>query len=98
MNFKIQKPSVYQIPRGQLEMEPYVELTEEEQRNKEKKMIEIKKMIAIQSLQQMGMEDQNNLGSANYANYSVNNNNSNNFSNDLTYEKEKKAREHVSEI
>ena len=89
------------IPRGQLDIEPDVELSEEEQRAKEKRMIEIKKMIAIQNLQQLGLEDQqqqqNNYslsGNGNYANYT--NNNSINFSNDLTYEKEKKAHEHVS--
>lgn len=48
---KIQKPDVYSIPRGNIEMEPESELSEEERRAKERKVLEIKKMIALQSMQ-----------------------------------------------
>ena len=90
---QIQKPDVYLIPRGNLDIEPEIELTEEEQRAKEKRMIEIKKMIALQSLQQLGLDDQmqNTNMNINYSNY-----NNMNSSTELNYEKEKKAREHVS--
>ena len=89
---QIQKPDVYLIPRGNLDIEPEIELTEEEQRAKEKRMIEIKKMIALQSLQQLGLDDQmqNTNMNINYSNY-----NNMNSSTELNYEKEKKAREHV---
>ncbi len=93
---QIQKPDVYLIPRSNLDIEPEIELTEEEQRAKDKRMIEIKKMLALQSLQQLGLDDNvqnNNNININYSNY-----NNMNSSTELNYEKEKKAREHVSQL
>lgn len=86
---KIQKPDVYTIPRGNLELEPEANLTEEEQRAKEKRMLEIKKMIALQSLQQIFIDDINNYGS----NYFKPNPNSN--YGEVMLEKEKRSREQV---
>jgi hypothetical protein len=100
--FKIQKPDVFSIPRGNLEIEPDVELTEEERRMKEKRMLEIKKMIAIQSLQQLNVDEQNG-NSNHYVSSSTSSHNSNINSNSNSnyfdnFEKEKKAREQVTQI
>ena len=73
-----------------MDLEPEVELTEEELRAKEKRMLEIKKMIALQSLQQIFIDDINNYN----GNYFKTNQGSNNYA-DLYLEKEKRAREQV---
>ena len=39
---------MFSIPKSHYDVEPDVELTEEERRAKEKKMQEIRKMVAIQ--------------------------------------------------
>lgn len=78
---KINKPDIYQIPRGSLDLEPEIELTEEELRAKEKRMLEIKKMIALQSLQQIFIDDINNVDNSYYK--------TNNYA-DLMHEKEKR--------
>ncbi len=63
----MKKPEPYTIPsRGSLDIEPEVQLTDEEQRAKERRILEIKKMIAIQSLQ----TDDSNLVSSPYNNSS----------------------------
>lgn len=99
----IQKPEVYQIPRGTMDIEPDEELTEEERKQKEKRVNDIKKMIAIQSLQSHVDESQ---ASANDS-YTVNANQSHQQyystaagadKQDFNFEKEKKAREHVRNI
>jgi hypothetical protein len=72
-------------------------LTEEERRVKEKRMHEIKKMIAIQSLQQLGVDEQGVLNN-HYVSSSASSNNSNNGNYYDNFEKEKKAREQVSQI
>lgn len=95
INKNIQKPDVYSIPnRGNLEIEPEVELTEDEQRAKEKRMLEIKKMIALQSLQQV--DDANTLNST----YTFGNkqNNQSNYSDMVNFDREKKAREQLIEL
>ena len=87
-------------------MEPEMVLSEEERRAKEKRMIEIKKMIALQSLQQFNDDHQSN-GSTHQtsqlANSNYNNNNNNSYMANTSYQnheqgdfhKEKKARERV---
>ena len=87
----MQKPDIYTIPRGNLDLEPEAELTEEELRAKEKRLLEIKKMIALQSLQQIFIDDINNY-SGNY--YKANQ--ANNNYGDLLLEKEKRSREQVN--
>ena len=88
---KMLKPEVFSIPRGNLDLEPDVELSEEERRAKEKKMLEIKKMLALQSLQQIGIDDRGGYDSMNGLKNAPNSFNYN----DTNFEKEKKAREHV---
>ncbi len=90
----MKKPEPYTIPaRVSLDIEPDVQLTEEEQRAKEKRMLEIKKMIAIQSLQ----TDESSL--LNHSPYNSNNSyykqRDNYHSIEANIEKEKKAREQV---
>lgn len=75
-------------------MEPEVELTEEELRAKEKRMLEIKKMIALQSLQQIFIDDINNYNGNYFKTNHGNIINNNNYG-DLILEKEKRAREQV---
>ncbi len=64
-----------------MDLEPEIELTEEELRAKEKRMLEIKKMIALQSLQQIFIDDINNVDNSYYK--------TNNYA-DLMHEKEKR--------
>ena len=71
---KINKPDIYQIPRGGLDLEPEIELTEEELRAKEK-------TNALQSLQQIFIDDINNVDNSYYK--------TNNYA-DLMHEKEKR--------
>lgn len=92
-----------------MDIEPEVELTEEERRAKEKKVLEIKKMIALQSLQpmmNMSISDavysngSSGIGSELNGNSShlfscFNPTNSGNYS-DYNYEREKRAREQVA--
>jgi hypothetical protein len=73
-----------------LDLEPEIELTEDEIRAKEKRMLEIKKMIALQSLQQIFIDDINNYS----GNYFKSNKGTNSYA-DLLLEKEKRAREQV---
>lgn len=86
-----------------MDIEPEIELSEEEKRAKEKKVMEIKKMIALQSLQPMLNEavysnGSNNGGSDMYNSsagaYYGTNSNGNNYT-DYSYEREKRAREQV---
>ena len=75
-------------------MEPELILTEDERRVKEKRMTEIKKMIALQSLQQLA---EDNHGS-NQITTTFNNGMSSSFHHhheQIDYQKEKKARERV---
>ena len=65
--FQIQKPDIFSIPRGNLDLEPDVELTEEEKRLKEKRMHDLKKMIAIQSLQNLNVDESVATSAANAA-------------------------------
>ena len=90
------KPEIFTIPtRGHLDLEPEIELSDEEQRAKEKRMLEIKKMIALQSLQQI--DDLNNLNSTYNFYGKQNTQNTSNYL-ELNFEKEKKAREQVNTI
>lgn len=120
---------MFSIPRGNIDIEPEIELTDEEKKAKERKVLEIKKMIALQSLQQMNLNDSssyhdqgpsylsamynNNNNNGNSApttssniyqssNHSQNTNNNMYTSNglhsfDFNFEKEKKAREQVTQ-
>ena len=93
---KMSKPEIFTIPtRGNLDLEPEMELSDEEQRAKEKRMLEIKKMIALQSLQQI--DDLNNLNSTYNFYGKQNTQNTSNYL-ELNFEKEKKAREQVKTI
>lgn len=102
INKNINKPEVFSIPKRQnYDIEPDVELTEEELRAKEKRMLEIKKMIALQSLQHQ-VDDSNSLNSTyNYGSggkqqQQTNGSSSNYAASDSTnFEREKKAREQV---
>lgn len=100
INKNISKPEVFSIPKRQsFDIEPDVELTEEELRAKEKRMLEIKKMIALQSLQHQA-DDSNSLNSTyNYASgkqqQQMNGTSSNYGSDSASFEREKKAREQV---
>jgi hypothetical protein len=72
-----------------LDLEPDIELSEEERKAKEKRMNEIKKMIALQSLQQLNIDDtQVNNHHSNYNSFQP-------YSAEMNFEKEKKAREQV---
>ena len=70
-----------------MDLEPDIELSEEERKAKEKRMNEIKKMIALQSLQQLNIDD----AQVSYSNY----NSFQPYGAELNFEKEKKAREQV---
>jgi hypothetical protein len=80
-----------------LDVEPEVELSEEERHMKEKRMNEIKKMIAIQSMQNLNIDETSATNNqAQQQNYNHQQQNSNYF--DANYEKEKKAREQVGYV
>ncbi len=76
-----------------MDVEPELKLTEEERRAKEKRMTEIKKMIALQSLQQFSEDSQvTNHLSSNYGSYLGS---SYQHHEQVDFQKEKKARERV---
>jgi len=96
INKNMSKPEIFTIPtRGNLDLEPEMELSDEEQRAKEKRMLEIKKMIALQSLQQI--DDLNNLNSTYNFYGKQNTQNTSNYL-ELNFEKEKKAREQLIDL
>lgn len=74
-------------------MEPEIDLNDDERLIKEKRIMEIKKMIALQTLQQMNLDDNNHRQSK--ANVYSNPIESREYEIEVCYEKEKKAREHV---
>ena len=82
---------MFAIPKRQnLDIEPETELSDEELRAKEKRMLEIKKMIALQSLQHHQIDEATSLNSAhNYGGGKQANGAETHF------EREKKAREQV---
>jgi hypothetical protein len=67
-------------------------LSDEERRAKEKRMIEIKKMLTIQSCENFNPNNIKNESSSLSSPYEIDNTN---HVNDVNYEKEKKEREHV---
>jgi hypothetical protein len=78
-------------------MEPELKLTEEERRAKEKRMNEIKKMIALQSLQQFSEDPHvtTNHSNSNYGNYMGS---TYQHHEQVDFQKEKKARERVKKL
>jgi hypothetical protein len=80
-----------------LDIEPELKLTEEERRAKEKRMNEIKKMIALQSLQQFSEDPHvtSNHSNSNYGNYMGS---TYQHHEQIDFQKEKKARERVKKL
>jgi hypothetical protein len=99
---KCQQPEVFSIPRGNLDLEPEVALTEDERRAKEKRMIEIKKMVALQSLQQFSDDQASNhvqmTNAPNYNNYMSSNYHQQQYHDQIDFQKEKKARERLLDL
>ncbi|RNA05906.1 hypothetical protein BpHYR1_042808, partial [Brachionus plicatilis] len=92
----LEKPDIYSIPRGNLDLEPEIDLNDDERLIKEKRIMEIKKMIALQTLQQMNLDDTNQR--QNKKNIYSNQADSREYEIEVSYEKEKKAREHLLEL
>ncbi|CAF0760532.1 unnamed protein product [Brachionus calyciflorus] len=102
----LDKPDVYSIPRGNIDIEPEIDLNDDERQLKEKRLVDIKKMIALQTFQQMNLDDVNQNSVQKHQNRSnMYLNSSNNliennrdYEIEVNYEKEKKAREHLLEL
>lgn len=91
---KIVKPDVMLIPERYYEPESDKEISEEEKYLKEKRVQEMKKVLAAQSLQDFNLADKQETSFIKPPN-----NNSlidNNYDLQMKYEQEKQAREHVS--
>ncbi len=84
---RISKPDIVHIPERYIELEPEKPLTEYERMEKEKRVSEIKKVIARQSLQDFQINEQyNHYNKATYNNY---------YDYHSKFEQEKRAREQV---
>ena len=94
----MKKPELYNIPSrsgGMDIIESDIQLTDEEQRAKDKRMVEIKKMIAIQSLQTDESSIVNNSPYNTNNSYYKSRDNNNYQMLESNLEKEKRAREQV---